>query len=52
VTREPLLTPAFLLSFAGTFIQGLAFNLYLHLPGYLQDLGPSGAPWTAGGADR
>jgi MFS family permease len=56
VTREPLLTPAFLLSFAGTFIQGLAFNLYLHLPGYLQDLGADevaiGIVWslTAGAA--
>jgi MFS family permease len=39
VPRERLLTSAFLLCFAGTFVQGMAFNLYLHLPGYLKDLG-------------
>lgn len=54
--REPLLTPAFLLCAAGTFVQGLAFNLYLHLPGYLKELGADevaiGLVWslTAGAA--
>jgi len=33
------LTPPFLLSSAANFLQSLAFNLYLHLPGYLKELG-------------
>ncbi len=37
--NERLLTPAFLLCFSGSFVQCLAFNLYLHLPGFLKDLG-------------
>lgn len=37
--RERLLTPAFLLCFAGNFLQALCFNLFLHLPGFLRDLG-------------
>jgi MFS family permease len=37
--RERLLTPAFLLSAAANFLQSLAFNLYLHLPGFLKELG-------------
>ncbi len=36
---ERLLTVPFLLSSAANFLQSLAFNLYLHLPGYLKDLG-------------
>ena len=36
---ERLLTGPFLLSSAANFLQSLAFNLYLHLPGYLKDLG-------------
>jgi len=36
---EPLLTVPFLLSALANFLQSLAFNLYLHLPGYLKDLG-------------
>jgi MFS family permease len=39
VTREPLLTRPFVLCFAGCFAQALAFNLYLHLPGWLARLG-------------
>jgi MFS family permease len=37
--RERLLTAPFLLSAAANFLQSLAFNLYLHLPGYLKELG-------------
>ncbi len=54
--RARLLTTAFVLSFAGTFLQALAFNLYLHFPGYLKDLGADevtiGLLWslTAGAA--
>ena len=39
--REPLLTPAFVLCFGASFVQGLAFHLYLHLPGFLAALGAS-----------
>jgi len=34
-----LLTAPFLLCALGNFLQGLAFNLYLHLPGFLKILG-------------
>src|SRR5205085_10952141 len=34
-----LLTAPFLLSAAANLLQSLAFNLYLHLPGYLKELG-------------
>ena len=37
--HEPVLTPPFILSFAANALQALAFNLYLHLPGFLQQLG-------------
>lgn len=37
--REPLLTRPFLLCAAANLFQGLAFNLYLHLPGFLHELG-------------
>ncbi len=36
---ERLLTRPFLLCALANFTQSLAFNLYLHLPGYLHDLG-------------
>lgn len=36
---ERLMTAPFALSAAANFLQSLAFNLYLHLPGYLKDLG-------------
>jgi MFS family permease len=39
LVREPLLTRAFSLCFAACFAQALAFNLYLHLPGWLARLG-------------
>lgn len=39
MTREPLLTRPFLLVFAAHFLHALAFNLYLHLPGFLAALG-------------
>ncbi len=50
------MTRAFVLVCAGTLVQGLAFNLYLHFPGFLQDLGADevtiGVLWalTAGAA--
>ncbi len=37
--RERLLTTPFLLCAAANFLQALAFNLYLHFPGFLQALG-------------
>ena len=39
MSDERLLTRAFLLSAAANFLQSLAFNLYLHLPGFLKQLG-------------
>lgn len=36
---DRLLTAPFLLCALGNFLQGLAFNLYLHLPGFLKILG-------------
>ena len=36
---ERLLTAPCLLASAANFLQSLAFNLYLHLPGYLKELG-------------
>ncbi len=54
--REPLFTRPFLLVSLACFAQSLAFNLYLHLPGYLQRLGAQeveiGVLWslTAGAA--
>ncbi len=54
--RERLLTPAFALAFVGMLLQGVGFNLYIHLPGYLKDLGADevliGLVWglTAGSA--
>jgi MFS family permease len=36
---ERLWTPAFVLCFVTNLCQGTAFNLFLHLPGYLHDLG-------------
>ncbi len=37
--RAPLFTRAFLLCAAANFAQSLAFNLFLHFPGFLKDLG-------------
>ena len=39
--RERLLTPPLVLCSLATFAQALAFNLFLHLPGYLDGLGAS-----------
>jgi len=39
VPRESLLSRSFLLSFAAHFLHALAFNLFLHLPGFLKRLG-------------
>lgn len=39
--REPLLTPAFGLCALANFTQSLSFNVYLHLPGFLHQLGAS-----------
>jgi len=36
---EPLLTRSFLLVALANFFQGVAFNLFLHLPGFLSQLG-------------
>jgi MFS family permease len=41
VRSVPLLTLPFVLSWAASFFEGLAFSLYLHFPGYLQELGAS-----------
>jgi MFS family permease len=41
VTDAPLLTRPFVLAFASHFVLNLAFNLYLHLPGFLKLLGAS-----------
>lgn len=37
--RDRLLTRPFLLCALANFLQSLAFNLFLHLPGFLHDLG-------------
>jgi MFS family permease len=56
VARDRLFTRPFLLVSLACFAQSLAFNLYLHLPGFLQQLGASevqiGVLWglTAGAA--
>lgn len=39
--REPLFTRALALAFAANFLQGIAFNLFLNLPGFLTELGAS-----------
>ncbi|MEE8476593.1 MAG: MFS transporter [Myxococcota bacterium] len=39
--RDRLLTAPFVLISVASFAQGLAFNLFLHLPGYLDGLGAS-----------
>lgn len=38
-TRTPLWTRAFVLASISHFLHGLSYHLYLHLPGFLQDLG-------------
>ena len=39
--KEPLLTRSFLLAALAHFMHCMAFNLYLHLPGFLKDRGAS-----------
>lgn len=39
MARPPVVTRPFLACFAANLAQGLAFNLFLHLPGFLQELG-------------
>ena len=39
MSQEGLTSRAFLLCFAANLLQGIAFNLYLHFPGFLHDLG-------------
>lgn len=41
MSGDRLLTRPFLLCAAANFLQSLAFNLYLHLPGFLHDKGAS-----------
>lgn len=43
MVREPLLTRAFVLVALANFFQGVAFNLFLHLPGFLRELGAGAA---------
>ena len=35
MSENRLLTPLFLLCFTANFAQGMSFNLFLHLPGFL-----------------
>jgi MFS family permease len=37
--RPPVVSPQFVLCFAANFLQNLAFTLYLHLSGFLHELG-------------
>ncbi|HSN99511.1 MAG TPA: MFS transporter [Candidatus Nanopelagicales bacterium] len=37
--REPLLTRPFVLAFVAQLFHSLSYNLYLHLPGFLKELG-------------
>jgi len=39
--REPLLTRDFSLAWLGSFFQGVSWSLFIHLPGFLHDLGAS-----------
>jgi MFS family permease len=41
MSRDPLLTRAFVVCAVANFLQSLSFNLFLHLPGFLHDLGAS-----------
>ncbi len=37
--RDPILSRQFAFCFLGSFLQSLAFNLFLHLPGFIKELG-------------
>jgi MFS family permease len=39
MSREPLLTRPFVYSFMALFAQAMSFHMYVHLPGFLTDLG-------------
>jgi MFS family permease len=43
VTREPLITRDFSLAWLASFFEGLSWSLFIHLPGFLDDLGASEA---------
>lgn len=43
MSREPLLSRPFVLAFAAHFLHALAYNLFLHLPGFLKRLGAAEA---------
>jgi MFS family permease len=46
MTRERLITPPFVLCFGACFAHALAFHMYLHLPGFLAEIGAD--PFTIG----
>src|SRR5687767_8221791 len=39
--RPAVLTPAFIIASIAHFLHGISWNLHLHLPGFLKDLGAS-----------
>ena len=43
MTREPLITRDFSLAWLASFFEGLSWSLFIHLPGFLDDLGASEA---------
>ena len=43
VTREPVITRDFSLAWLASFFEGLSWSLFIHLPGFLADLGASEA---------
>ncbi|MEA2000874.1 MAG: MFS transporter [Actinomycetota bacterium] len=43
MTREPLITRDFALAWLASFFEGLSWSLFIHLPGFLEDLGASEA---------
>jgi MFS family permease len=43
VSPEPLISRVFALAWLGSFFQGISWALFIHLPGYLDDLGASEA---------
>ena len=43
MNREPLITRDFSLAWLASFFEGLSWALFIHLPGFLDDLGASEA---------
>lgn len=43
MTREPVITRDFSLAWLASFFEGLSWSLFIHLPGFLADLGASEA---------